>query len=53
LDDSKDSIDKNYPWNESLSNAITYFLRYIDPSYIKDYEGNNPIYTDDKDSITN
>lgn len=43
----------NNPWNESLTNSLTYFLRYIDPEYVADYEKSHGLaYTTDKDKET-
>lgn len=42
------------PWNESLTNSLTYLLRYIDPEYVRDYENKHQIsYKPDKDKETN
>ena len=42
------------PWNESLTNSLTYLLRYIDPEYIKGYENEHKIdYKPGKDKETN
>lgn len=43
----------NSPWNESLTNSLTYFLRYIDPEYVANYEKSHSLaYTTDKDKET-
>lgn len=53
LADMRDLVTKNYPWNESLANALTYYLRFLDPKYREEYEKKGVEYTDDKDKVTN
>ena len=52
--DGSANTDGNNPWNESLTNSLTYLLRYIDPEYVRDYENEHKIdYKPGKDKETN
>lgn len=52
--DGSANTNGNNPWNESLTNSLTYLLRYIDPEYVRDYENKHQIsYKPDKDKETN
>ena len=51
--DGSAKTNGNNPWNESLTNSLTYLLRYIDPEYVRDYENKHQInYKSDKDRET-
>ena len=41
--DQKYKNSGDYPWNESLTNSLTHFIRYFNQNYINNYEHKNSI----------